>query len=221
MGFLKNKDGIEAYIRYLWYANSLLVGNLSKYSTPVATLSSTPNSASLESSYFLINSTNMASPSFSFVQTNYVLDDGGTKFNDSRNNLSLQTFFVMNEIDGSGGNGGSGLMYYGSSSSSLGSSSFLVMVIVLTKWRVWGRWSSYSVLLEMIEIGSNQSYQTPIGQSVQVRIVYKQRSTRDVGFYTESTLKRSTNESQTDCHAGNPCELNCDPTDMITPPMIS
>ncbi|GJX47476.1 hypothetical protein Tco_0272666 [Tanacetum coccineum] len=37
-------------------------------------------------------------------------------------------------------------------------------------------------------------------------------STRDVCFYTESTLKRSTNESQTDCHAGNPCELNCDPT---------
>ncbi|GKA60852.1 reverse transcriptase domain-containing protein [Tanacetum coccineum] len=68
---------------------------------------------------------------------------------------------------------------------------------------------------------SNQSYQTPIGQSVQVRIVYKQRSTRDVGFYTESTLKRSTIESQTDCHVGNPCELNCDPTDMITPPMIS
>ncbi|GJU92006.1 putative ribonuclease H-like domain-containing protein [Tanacetum coccineum] len=48
---------------------------------------------------------------------------------------------------------------------------------------------------------SNQSYQAPIGQSVQVRIVYKQRSTRDVGIYTESTLKRSIIESQTDCHA--------------------
>ncbi|GJY62835.1 putative ribonuclease H-like domain-containing protein [Tanacetum coccineum] len=51
-----------------------------------------------------------------------------------------------------------------------------------------------------VNYGSNQSYQAPIGQSMQVRIVYKQRSTSDVGFYTESTLKRSTIESQTDCH---------------------
>ncbi|GKG15441.1 hypothetical protein Tco_0357764, partial [Tanacetum coccineum] len=122
MGFRKNMDEIEAHIRYLWYVNSLLVGNLSKYSThnssPVATFPSTLNPSSLESSYFLINSTNITSSSFSFVQINCVLDDGGTKFNDSRNELSLQNFSMINEIDGSGGDGRLVLMYSGSSFSS-------------------------------------------------------------------------------------------------------
>ncbi|GJR36651.1 hypothetical protein Tco_1212335 [Tanacetum coccineum] len=42
------------------------------------------------------------SPSSPFVQTNSMSDDWGTKPDDSRNELSLQTFSVMNEIDGSG-----------------------------------------------------------------------------------------------------------------------
>ncbi|GJV94505.1 hypothetical protein Tco_1546082 [Tanacetum coccineum] len=63
------------------------------------------------------------SSSFSFVQTNCVLDDEGTKFNDSRNKLSLQTFSMMNEIDGLDGDGRLVLMYSGSSSSSSSTSS--------------------------------------------------------------------------------------------------
>ncbi|GJV79208.1 hypothetical protein Tco_1515078 [Tanacetum coccineum] len=51
----------------------------------------------------------MTSSSSSFVQTNSVSDDWGTKLGDSRNELSLRTFSVMNEIDGSGGEGGVGL----------------------------------------------------------------------------------------------------------------
>ncbi|GJZ78488.1 hypothetical protein Tco_0643325 [Tanacetum coccineum] len=64
--------------------------------------SSSPSSYSEESSYFLIISINITSPSLSFVQTNFESDDQGTKFIDSRNELRLQTFSMMNEIDGSG-----------------------------------------------------------------------------------------------------------------------
>ncbi|GKD32250.1 hypothetical protein Tco_1243028, partial [Tanacetum coccineum] len=60
-----------------------------------------------------------------------------------------------------------------------------------------------------------------IGHSSNQSHVANEESTRNVGIYTNLSLKRSTRESQTDCHAGNPCELNCDPTDEITPSMIS
>ncbi|GKE09277.1 hypothetical protein Tco_1412828 [Tanacetum coccineum] len=41
-----------------------------------------------------------------------------------------------------------------------------------------------------------------------------------MGFYTILTLKRSTDVSITDCHAGNPCEIVCDPRVLINSPMI-
>ncbi|GJV47852.1 hypothetical protein Tco_1438064 [Tanacetum coccineum] len=88
---------------------------MSKYSTfnpHVTVLSSSPSSSLEESSYFLIISINITSPSFSFVQSNYASDDRGAKFNDSRNEFRLQTFSLMNGIDGSGGKGGLVLMFY-------------------------------------------------------------------------------------------------------------
>nr|GFA92498.1 hypothetical protein [Tanacetum cinerariifolium] len=42
-----------------------------------------------------------------------LFDDRGTKPEDSRNELNLQTFFVMNKIDGSSGEGGVVLMFLG------------------------------------------------------------------------------------------------------------
>ncbi|GKE59139.1 hypothetical protein Tco_1498324, partial [Tanacetum coccineum] len=128
MGSFKNKDGIGPLIRYLWYASSLLVGNMSKYYTSnplVIAFSSSLSSSSQELSYFLIISINITSPSSSFVQTNFVSDDRGTKPDDSRNELSLRTFFVMNEIDGSSGEGGVVLMFSGLLFSSRPSSDLL------------------------------------------------------------------------------------------------
>ncbi|GKA15307.1 hypothetical protein Tco_0695054 [Tanacetum coccineum] len=43
MEFLKNKDGIVPHIKYLWYASSLLVGNLSKYSTSDPSVTALPS----------------------------------------------------------------------------------------------------------------------------------------------------------------------------------
>ncbi|GJR91907.1 hypothetical protein Tco_0215918 [Tanacetum coccineum] len=88
MGFLKNMDGIRPHIRHLC-------------------------SCLRESSYFLIISINITSLSSSFVQTNFVSDDQGTKPNDSRNELSLQTLYMRNEINGSGGEDGVVLMFLG------------------------------------------------------------------------------------------------------------
>ncbi|GJW20234.1 hypothetical protein Tco_0030856 [Tanacetum coccineum] len=99
---------------------------MSKYSTPnppVTVPSSSPSSSSEESSYFFIISINITSPSLSFVQTNFASDDQGTKFIDSRNELSLQTFSVMNETDGSDGEGRLVLMFSGLPFSSFPSSS--------------------------------------------------------------------------------------------------
>nr|GEV69291.1 hypothetical protein [Tanacetum cinerariifolium] len=50
-------------------------------------------------------------------ETNFVSDYQGTKSDDSRNELSLQTFYVINEIDGSGGEDGVVLMFLGLPSS--------------------------------------------------------------------------------------------------------
>nr|GEW22258.1 hypothetical protein [Tanacetum cinerariifolium] len=47
-----------------------------------------------------INITSLSSP---LVQTSLVLEDWGTNPSDSKNELSLRAFSVMNEIDGSGG----------------------------------------------------------------------------------------------------------------------
>ncbi|GKC50644.1 hypothetical protein Tco_1073389, partial [Tanacetum coccineum] len=66
MEFLKNKDGIEPLIRYLWYVVSLLVGNMSKYSTPNPPVIAF-SSSSRESSYFLLISLNITSPTSSFI----------------------------------------------------------------------------------------------------------------------------------------------------------
>nr|GEV25035.1 hypothetical protein [Tanacetum cinerariifolium] len=72
IGFLRNIEGIGPHIRYLRYANSLLVRNMSKYSTPtpsVVVLPSSLGSSLRESSFFLIISINMTSPSSPFMQT--------------------------------------------------------------------------------------------------------------------------------------------------------
>ncbi|GJZ45000.1 hypothetical protein Tco_0592596 [Tanacetum coccineum] len=71
-----------------------------KYST-----SWTPDSSfSLwELSSFRIISINIMSPSSSLVQTSSALGDGGTNPSDSKSELNLRTFSVMNEIYGSGG----------------------------------------------------------------------------------------------------------------------
>ncbi|GJZ22702.1 hypothetical protein Tco_0559741 [Tanacetum coccineum] len=123
MGFLRNTKGIRLHMRYLWYASSLLVGNMSKYSAPTPSVVVLPSSSgypSLESSFFLINSINKASPSSPFVQTTSVSDDSGTNPSDSKNELNLRTFSVMNATDRSGGVEGltwifSGLSYSTSS----------------------------------------------------------------------------------------------------------
>nr|GEX46977.1 hypothetical protein [Tanacetum cinerariifolium] len=44
MGFFRNIEGIGPHIRYLRYANSLLVGNMSKYSTPTPSVIVLPSS---------------------------------------------------------------------------------------------------------------------------------------------------------------------------------
>nr|GEY78319.1 hypothetical protein [Tanacetum cinerariifolium] len=59
------------------------------------------------------------------IYTNFTYDDQGTKSDDSRNKLSLRTFSMMNEIDGSGDDGGVVLMFSGLPFSSRPSSSDL------------------------------------------------------------------------------------------------
>ncbi|GKA91627.1 reverse transcriptase domain-containing protein [Tanacetum coccineum] len=44
----------------------------------------------------------ITSLSFSFLQTTFETDDDGTKFNDSRSELSLKTFSITSEVGGSG-----------------------------------------------------------------------------------------------------------------------
>ncbi|GJS10369.1 hypothetical protein Tco_0367165 [Tanacetum coccineum] len=56
-----------------------------------------------ELSSFGIISINITSPSSSLVQTSSALGDGGTNPSDSKSELNLRTFLVMNEIYRSGG----------------------------------------------------------------------------------------------------------------------
>ncbi|GJZ38191.1 putative reverse transcriptase domain-containing protein [Tanacetum coccineum] len=49
---------------------------------------------------------------------------------------------------------------------------------------------------------------------------WTQRCTREAGFCTNSSHKRSTYVSITDCQAGNPCEFICDPRATIDSQMI-
>ncbi|GJY56202.1 hypothetical protein Tco_0455317 [Tanacetum coccineum] len=75
---------------------------MSKYSTsdsPTPAFSPTSGSSTCESSFSLIISINITSPSSPFVKTNSVLDDWGTKPSDLKNELSLWTFSVMNATD--------------------------------------------------------------------------------------------------------------------------
>ncbi|GJX03486.1 hypothetical protein Tco_0189402 [Tanacetum coccineum] len=92
---------------------------MSKYST-----SCTPASGSSlwELSSFGIILINITSPSSSLMQTSSALGDRGTNPSDSKSELNLRTFSVMNEIDGSGGVGESGWFFELSLSSSLFSS---------------------------------------------------------------------------------------------------
>ncbi|GKD86452.1 hypothetical protein Tco_1357606 [Tanacetum coccineum] len=94
---------------------------MSKYSTSCSLASGL---FSWESSCFLTISINIMSPSSPLVQTSSVLDDWGTNQSDSKNELSLKTFSVINKIDGSSGVEGwtpifSGLTFYSSSFSSV------------------------------------------------------------------------------------------------------
>ncbi|GJY47098.1 hypothetical protein Tco_0436161 [Tanacetum coccineum] len=82
---------------------------MSKYSTSHSlafAFSSTSDSSSRESSFFLIISINITSLSSLFVQTNFMSDDWGTKPSDLKNELSWRIFPVTNETDGSGGKEG-------------------------------------------------------------------------------------------------------------------
>ncbi|GJV75562.1 hypothetical protein Tco_1507146 [Tanacetum coccineum] len=121
MGFHRNIEGIGPHMRYLWYASSLLVGNMSKYSTFYTFAS---GSSLWELSSFRIISINITSLSSSLVQTSSVLGDEGTNTSDSKSELNLRTFLVMNEIDGSGGVGELGWL----SGLSLSSSSFSLVL---------------------------------------------------------------------------------------------
>nr|GEX98725.1 retrotransposon Orf1 [Tanacetum cinerariifolium] len=56
-----------------------------------------------ESLFFWNISINITSSSSPLVQTSSALDDWGTNPSDSKNELSLRTFWVMNETNGSGG----------------------------------------------------------------------------------------------------------------------
>ncbi|GJZ58857.1 hypothetical protein Tco_0614673 [Tanacetum coccineum] len=90
---------------------------MSKYSTSYSLAS---GSSLRESSFFWTISINITSSSSPLVQTSSVLDDLGTNPSDSKNELSLRTFSVMNETDRSGGVEGltwifSGLSFFSSS----------------------------------------------------------------------------------------------------------
>ncbi|GKE89484.1 hypothetical protein Tco_1566959 [Tanacetum coccineum] len=61
---------------------------------------------------------NITSPSSPLVQTNYVPDNWGAKPSDSKKELSLRTFSVMSETDGSGDAEGLVLVFSGLSFSS-------------------------------------------------------------------------------------------------------
>ncbi|GJR17136.1 hypothetical protein Tco_0965663 [Tanacetum coccineum] len=77
------------------------------------------NTTLWELSSFRTISINITSPSSSLVQMSSVLDVGGTNPSDSKNELNLRTFSVMNVMDGSGGVGGLTWIFSGLSSSSL------------------------------------------------------------------------------------------------------
>ncbi|GKC91531.1 hypothetical protein Tco_1152180, partial [Tanacetum coccineum] len=83
MGFLMSIEGIGPLIRSFFMRINILLYYFNKHHVTV----------------------------IPFVQTNSASDDWGTKPDDLRNELSLRTFFVMNEIDGSGGEGGVVLMF--------------------------------------------------------------------------------------------------------------
>ncbi|GJX96206.1 hypothetical protein Tco_0352004 [Tanacetum coccineum] len=109
---------------------------MSKYSTfisPASAFTSTLGPSSRESSYFLIISINITSPSSTLVQTYSMSGDWGTKVSDSRNELSLRTFSVTNETDGSGGEDGLVLIFFGSSFSSCSSPLGLLFEDCVTK----------------------------------------------------------------------------------------
>ncbi|GJW95974.1 hypothetical protein Tco_0175646 [Tanacetum coccineum] len=88
---------------------------MSKYST---SCSLTAGSSLWESSFVLTISINITSSSSPLVQTSSVLEDWGINLSDSKNELSLRTFSVMNEIDRSGGMEGLTWIFSGSSFSS-------------------------------------------------------------------------------------------------------
>ncbi|GJW27449.1 hypothetical protein Tco_0044324 [Tanacetum coccineum] len=80
-----------------------------------------------------IISINITSPSSSLVQTSSALGDGGTNPRDSKSELNLRTFSVMNEIDRSGGVGESGWF----SGLPLSSSSFSLLSVVEINLDAW------------------------------------------------------------------------------------
>ncbi|GJR74031.1 reverse transcriptase domain-containing protein [Tanacetum coccineum] len=100
---------------------------MSKYSTSCSPAS---GSSSWESSYFLTILINITSSSSHLVQTSLMLDDWGTNPSDSKNELSLRTFSVINETDRSGGVEGSTSIFSGLTFSS---SSFFS---VLSSWEL-------------------------------------------------------------------------------------
>ncbi|GJX79106.1 hypothetical protein Tco_0327255 [Tanacetum coccineum] len=94
----------QMYLPYVaWYfeANSSLVGNLSKYSTPNSSSSTTSSSSSISShltspiSYSLNNSTNPTSLS---KQEDSLSRGGAARLKDSRSVLNSPIFLFKNEL---------------------------------------------------------------------------------------------------------------------------
>nr|GFC52048.1 hypothetical protein [Tanacetum cinerariifolium] len=100
MGFLRNIKGIWPHKVLVICESSLLVGNMSEYSTSCPFAS---GSSLRELSSFGMISINITLSSSSLVQTSSALGDEGTNSSDSKSELNLRTFSVRNKIDGSGG----------------------------------------------------------------------------------------------------------------------
>ncbi|GJY48696.1 hypothetical protein Tco_0438652, partial [Tanacetum coccineum] len=107
VGHLQKKGGIGSHNKYLWYANSSLVGDLLKYSTPNSstTSSSSSISSSLKSpiSFSMNNSINPTSP---FKKDGSLSRGEAIKFKDLRSVLISQIIIFLIELDDLGGDDG-------------------------------------------------------------------------------------------------------------------
>nr|GEU51057.1 hypothetical protein [Tanacetum cinerariifolium] len=162
---------------------------MSKYST---SCSPTLGSSLGELSFVLTISINITSMSSPLVQTSYVLEDWGTNPSDSKNELSLRTFSVMNEIDGSVGTKGLTWIFYGlsfsSSSISFGLSSWeslcclRCIVMALIKPWIWVEHCGFHLALRTVVEGMVRDRTVGLEPA---RMHIQQRLVRDFPCNTE------------------------------------